>query len=197
MRVLRPYAAPPIPRAGEIQPPSARGPSSDGAGMKPQKQLIRHDPANGQYGDCHRTAIACVLDMDAADVPHFMDRTPGKGEAPEAERLVEAWLNERGVTQISIIFPGSLTADEVMTTVMNVNSQRPGLAFLLGGESRTGVNHTVVCRDGKIVCDPSQTDAGIVGPCDDGYYWVTFFGSIKALHRETPPGAALKTTRPL
>lgn len=147
--------------------------------MRPQKQRIKHDPANGLFGDCHRTAIACVFDLDAEEVPHFMDNSPGKGEAPAAERAVEEWLNARGVTQISMIFSGELSPDEVIVTVMNINAQRPGLVFLLGGESRSGVNHTVVCCDGKIVCDPSPVDAGIVGPCDDGFYWVTFFGSLQ------------------
>jgi hypothetical protein len=27
---------------------------------------------------------------------------------------------------------------------------------------------------------PSQVDAGILGPMDDGYYWVTFFGTVVA-----------------
>jgi hypothetical protein len=36
------------------------------------------------------------------------------------------------------------------------------------------VNHTVVCRGGRIEWDPSMDDAGIVGPCDDGFYWVTW-----------------------
>ena len=37
---------------------------------------------------------------------------------------------------------------------------------------------SVVCRDGAIACDPGQDDPGIVGPCDDGFYWVTFFGAL-------------------
>lgn len=151
--------------------------------MKPQKQRIKHDPANGLYGDCHRTAIACILDMEAEDVPHFMDGTPGKGPAPEANAAAERWLNERGLNQICVLFSGSLSVQEVIETVKNTNHERPGIVFILGGESRTGVNHSVVCCDGAIVCDPSPVGAGIVGPCDDGFYWLTFFGSTKALHR--------------
>lgn len=151
--------------------------------MRPQKQLINHDPENGLYGDCHRTAIAVVFDLDAADVPHFMDGTTGKGAAPEASKAVERWLAERGIVPINVLFHGSLTPEEVVETVKNSNPERPGIVFLLGGESRTKVNHTVVCCDGAIVCDPSQVDAGIIGPCDDGYYWVTFFGSAAALNR--------------
>ena len=51
----------------------------------------------------------------------------------------------------------------------------PDVPFLLGGFSKTGVNHTVVCQFGKIVCDPSLTDAGIVkGMQPDGVYWATY-----------------------
>lgn len=142
--------------------------------MRPVKQLNRHDPANGIYGDCHRAAIAAVLEMAPADVPHFMDGTPGKGDAPEAHELVRAWLLERG------IYPINSSLEDVLNTLGVVN---PHTYCLLGGQSRTGCNHTVVVKGDEIVCDPSQTDAGIIGPCDDGYYWVTFFGAAVATDR--------------
>ncbi len=74
--------------------------------MKVQKQLFRHKPAEGIYGDCHRTAIACVLDMDAKDVPHFMDGKAFSGEAENAHDRAEAWLNARGIATINIVFSG-------------------------------------------------------------------------------------------
>lgn len=158
--------------------------------MKVQKQLNRHDPKNGIYGDCHRTAIACVLDMDAADVPHFMDGASGRSDGPEetakawdAHDRVEAWLNARGIATVNILFPGEVPLREVLNTVAATNSRgRP--VFILGGESRNGVNHSVVCCDGEIVCDPSLDDSGIIGPCDDGYYWLTFFGAMAATDKQ-------------
>lgn len=147
--------------------------------MKPQKQLYRHNPEQGVYGDCHRTAIAIVLDLDAEDVPHFMDGNfYRKGGGPKANDLFEAWLNERGIATISFPFPGESLA-RVLDTIAACNPlSKP--AFLLLGTSRTGVNHCVVACDGEIVCDPSLDDAGIIGPCDDGHYWVTFFGLLDA-----------------
>ena len=148
--------------------------------MKIQKQLLRHDPNNGVFGDCHRTAIACVLDMDAADVPHFMgDKAEwDMGNSERAHDRVEEWLNARGMTQISVAFPGSLDLDTLLKCVaMNCY----GSACLLGGTSKNGCGHTVVCLGGKIVCDPSQDESGVVGPMSDGHYWVTFFGSTRAL----------------
>lgn len=158
--------------------------------MRVQKQLNRHKPSEGIYGDCHRTAIASVLDMDAKDVPHFMDGLDGQEDAPQAHTAVEAWLNDRGITQITILFPGDLSISDILMTVKNTNPYSPGLVFILGGESRTGVNHSVVCCDGEIVCDPSRDDSGIIGPCNDGYYWLTFFGTLAAVHKPARETAA-------
>lgn len=144
--------------------------------MKPQKQLFRHRPSEGIFGDCHRTAIACVLDMDAADVPHFMDADISGNEAHDR---VEAWLNARGIATINVLYTGEVPLREVLNTVAACN-QRGKPVFILGGQSRNGVNHSVVCCDGKIVCDPGQDDPGIIGPCDDGFYWLTFFGHLDA-----------------
>lgn len=144
--------------------------------MKPQKQLFRHKPDEGVFGDCHRTAIAIVLDMDAADVPHFM----GDGDQPEeAHRACEAWLNARGISTISMVFDGVTRLADILSTIAGINRHSKP-TYLLMGTSRTGCNHIVVCCDGKIVCDPSLDDSGIIGPCHDGLYWLTFFGSVQA-----------------
>jgi hypothetical protein len=172
--------------------------------MKPQKQLFRHRPSEGTYGDCHRTAIAIVLDLDAADVPHFMDGKDG-GNADKAHDACEAWLNARGITTINILFSGEVPLSELLNTVAACNPRgRP--VFILGGKSRNEVNHSVVCCDGEIVCDPSLDDSGIVGPCSDGFYWLTFFGHLDAtadparrasagLEREKLEAAAQKLKR--
>ncbi len=156
--------------------------------MKPQKQLNRHRPTEGIFGDCHRTAIAVILDMDAADVPHFMDGKDGKGADLGVWEAQERWLNERGMTAISVAFPGECPLDQVLLAVKNANIQQPNLCYMLGGESANGVNHSVVCRGAEIVCDPGQDDPGIVGPCDDGFYWVTFMGSLRGVDRTVQDG---------
>jgi hypothetical protein len=143
--------------------------------MKPQKQLHRHRPPT-TWGDCFRTAIAIVLDMDAGDVPHFMDAGIA-GE--EAWGKAEAWLNARSLSSITIVFDGKDPLQQVLDSLAATN-QRGKPLFLLGGQSRNGVNHFVVGCNGDIVCDPSLDDSGIVGPCDDGYYYVVFFGALAA-----------------
>lgn len=144
--------------------------------MKPQKQLLRHKPAEGIFGDCYRTAIAIALDLDAASVPHFMDSAVS---GDEASAKAEAWLNARGMTQLNILFPGDVPLQKILDSIAAVN-QRARPVFLLTGTSRNGCAHVVVACNGDIVCDPAIDDSGIIGPCDDGFYWVTLFGHLAA-----------------
>ncbi|MCS3725473.1 hypothetical protein [Bradyrhizobium betae] len=143
--------------------------------MKPQKQLLRHNPP-ASYGDCFRTAIAIVLDMDAADVPHFMD---GGVSGDDGAAAAEAFLNAHGMTAINIVVDGARPLQAVLDSIAGTNlRQMP--AFLLTGTSRNSCAHVVVGCNGDIVCDPSIDGSGIVGPCDDGFYWLTFFGALQA-----------------
>jgi hypothetical protein len=134
--------------------------------MTPHKQRFRHDPDNGVYGDCHRTALACLLDLVPEDVPHFGHGAP---EGEEFNRRIDEWLATRGLCQASVAYGGEL--QHVLDAVQRGG---PGVYFLLGGTSRTGCNHTVIGCDGAIAWDPSLNDSGIVGPCSDDFYWVTF-----------------------
>jgi hypothetical protein len=138
--------------------------------VKPVKQRYRHDPENGVCGDCHRAAMASILDRDIDDVPHFCDGDPS-GE--EFNRRIDQWLDDQGLVQFVTPFSGDLPLGDILRSV---SANNPGHYYILGGESRTGVNHSVVCHEGEIVHDPSPTDAGIVGPMNDGMYVVTFFG---------------------
>ena len=134
--------------------------------MTPQKQVYQHDPDNGVYGDCFRTTLACLLDLAPDEVPHFMD---GVETDKDGTAAANRWLAQRGLTLISIPYQGEL--DQILSTIAQYN---PGIHHLLCGKSRTGCHHSVICRDGKIVWDPSPDDSGIVGPADHGLYWVDF-----------------------
>ena len=132
-----------------------------------RKQLYRHDPANGVYGDCHRTAIPCLLDLEPIEVPHFGNDYAG----PEAFFRREAeWLATQGLCSVSCAYQSTL--EDLLRAQHHLNQ---GIYYLLGGKSRTGCGHTVVACGGEIVWDPSLDDAGIIAPFDsDGLYWVTF-----------------------
>lgn len=138
--------------------------------MTPHKQLFSHRPAEGQYGDCHRTCIACLLDVLPAEVPHpYLN---GSVSAEEANEVLDFWLYERfGLRQVHMVYGGKAVLGEMLKVISGLN---PGLHFIVSGTSRTGCNHFVIACDGEIIHDPSTSDSGIVGPCDDGLWWITF-----------------------
>jgi hypothetical protein len=147
--------------------------------MIKQKQLYRHKPAEGVIGDCHRTAIACMLDLDVTAVPHF-----GKEhyEDPVAfHAAFKGWLEkEHGVTTVTIGYADVSLAEMLQSQAYHAK----GVYYLLGGFSRTLVNHTVVGCGGEIAWDPSLDDAGITGPCDDGVFWITYLVPLRFTDRE-------------
>lgn len=137
--------------------------------MTPQKQAFLHDPANGIYGDCFRTVIACLLDLERDTVPHFYHADVGT--YAEQRVLINAWLEERKFRHFDLAWDKSL--EDLLAWMGHMN---PEAYWMLSGLSRTGVNHVVICKGGEIVWDPSLTDAGIIGPClsddGDGLYWI-------------------------
>lgn len=134
--------------------------------MRYHKQRFRHDPEAGIFGDCHRTAIACLLDLEPEQVPHFGQENPA---AQEFGRAVGRFLATRNLADVHIAFKASLP--DVLQTMEALN---PGMYYLLGGTSKTGCGHTVIGCGERIVHDTSLNDSGIIGPMDDGHYWVTW-----------------------
>lgn len=139
--------------------------------MKYHKQLFNHDPERGVYGDCHRTAVACLLDLRPEEVPHVFDNG---SSAVQAHHAMDEWLRStRGLRQVHVIWDGSIELIDVLNSIENCTE---GLHYILGGQSRNGTDHSVIAACGEIIHDPSLSDSGIVGPCSDGYWWITFLG---------------------
>lgn len=139
--------------------------------MTPYKQLLRHDPENGVWGDCGRTALACILDLPPASVPHFWD---GGACGHELDVKENEFLSHHGMYKITFAVTGTL--EEVLDYFGDITC---GSHYVLVGKSRLGCNHAVVCRGSAIVHDPSQDDTGIVGPCDEnGKYAADVFCKI-------------------
>lgn len=153
--------------------------------MTPYKQLFRHAPENGVWGDCHRTAIGSIFDVPPDQMPHFCDR-----DRDDADRLVGEWLAERGLTQLQFPFACGDDPEGSLRAVLRLMRHwNPGQFYLLGGTSRSGYGHTVVCLDDAIVHDPSRDNLGIVGPLEEGCYLLTVFGTTetKAVKLEELP----------
>jgi len=132
--------------------------------MIKQKQLFEHNPAAGSYGDCHRTCIACLLDLPPEQVPNFGEHY---GDAPMFASAVEGWLSLHGLRGVDFLFQGEL--EDVLNCMDKMNHD---VYYLLGGTSKHGWGHTVIGLNDRIEWDPSLTDSGIVSPLE-GFYWIT------------------------
>ena len=132
--------------------------------MIKHKQLNKHNPEKGIWGDCDRTCLACLLDLPVEKVPHFFHEFKD-GAVDKREK----WLNKRGLTSIQLPH----TADSV-ESILNHAAAYINCHYMLIGESKSGTNHVVICYGNKIIHDPSQDGSGIIRPCDDGYYWLMF-----------------------
>lgn len=137
--------------------------------MKFQKQMFYHRPHEGIYGDCQRTVYACLLDMHRDDVPHW--GLLAQGDDAWWLKQQKKWLREKGYIEVNIPFSGDQPLSNVLGCVA-VNSSYD-LYYTIAGTSRTGCNHVVIAQGEEIVWDTALNNSGIVGPCDDGFYWVS------------------------
>lgn len=137
--------------------------------MREQKQAFLHDPANNIWGDCYRTAVACLLDLPRDSVPHvFHDGCKG----PVADKRMNDWLGQRGMTQFVVALDGNTPLDQLLNSMLWANHS--DVEYLLCGVSKNGTSHVVVCRGDAIVWDPAIDDSGITGPDpESGYWWIT------------------------
>lgn len=134
--------------------------------MTPHKQLLDHDPANGVYGDCYRTAIGCLLDMAPTEVPHFC--------LPDAEEdwltRRDAWLTEQGWAARTVIFCDEMEVTEVLRLAGRMLEDY----YLLGGNTAEGVAHVVICRGSRVVHDTSSRNVGVTRPLDPSGFDVMY-----------------------
>lgn len=144
--------------------------------MKFHKQTILHDPDNGQYGDCLRTCIACLFDLNVEEVPHLHDNGAEHSEAMAAlDRWLSDYLPDRDVALFRL---GLYCSPEHIMQYMAAHN--PGMIYLLSGKSpRHDAGHVVIARDRDIIHDPHPDGTGLAGPMvdDEGNEtaWVELF----------------------
>lgn len=145
--------------------------------MRPQLQ--QHSGVDGSFGDCHRTCIAMILDMDRDEVPHFMDGVPpdAPADSPEAlaaEQAEREWMAARGLAPIHWGYTGDTPLLEVLAVLGRLVR---GSAVILGCTSGNGVNHSVVVYEGAIY-NPAGGNGTIAGPMRDGFWVVTAYAHL-------------------
>lgn len=141
--------------------------------MIPHKQRFRHDPENGVYGDCYRTALACLLDLEPEEVPHENRQMTGE----EFLRYYRAWLAERGLTlwYFRYTVPPEQGIAWMFEAMGSWNGDQP---FMLSGKSPRGTNHVVIATRAGIIWDPHPDGGDLVGPDEDGCYNVEVIGAL-------------------
>ena len=135
------------------------------------KQKYKHDPDNGIFGDCYRTCLAYILGLDRDDVPHYITTMDKECWAKEIQPKYDTYLADRGWQELAIP-----VTEAPLDQILEWSKTRTPFAVraMLTGRSNTGCNHVVVINNGEVELDPSIDEAGIIGPCDDGFYWVTW-----------------------
>jgi len=138
--------------------------------MKPQTQKYQFGEG---FGDCHRTCIAMILNMDRDSVPHFMiDLPPGTPaddlRSKDCTAAEIAWLAQFNLSLVSIPIIGSALLDDVIWQ-LQMTSHAP---VILGCGTIAG-NHSVVIHEG-IVYNPHPA-LQITGPMADGFWWITIY----------------------
>ena len=123
--------------------------------MKPQKQLIKHDPENGKFGDCHRTCIAALLDKDAEEVPNFSEGISEDMPTSDFWDPVYEYLETQGLTCVSLPFHKKISS---VLKLMKLNN--PGIYYIMGVVSPVGP-HSIICCGDEMVCDPAEHPGGV------------------------------------
>ena len=150
--------------------------------MKPQVQRYGHDDPE-HWGDCYRTAVASLLDLDRDSVPHFYDfpdyakrrhdlKVPPQEELRAADDRRTEWLRRRGYEIVTV----ALNAVSPEQAMEGFSKHNPGITFILCGRSKNDTSHSVLVQDGEIVWEPSPVKSGIIGPeVSTESYWAEFF----------------------
>ena len=125
--------------------------------MIPVKQQIKHDPKNGQYGDCQRAVIASLLELPLEEVPHFNGLS--KGDSCEFHELLQEFVGKHGYIWYSTPF---------FSGAMAFGSDHAVYHEIAGPSPRDpNTYHAVVGRNGQIVHDPHPDNTGLAGEPKD------------------------------
>lgn len=134
--------------------------------IKFNKQKIKHNPSNGEYGDCYRTCVSCILKVDVDDVPHVY----ANGESPdEGDLLMNEFLNENGFSKLQVCFDGQASLKDALSYARDTCKSIP--AILTGSTSPGSVGHCVIAFNGEIIHDVSDVASQVSMPASDSGLW--------------------------
>jgi hypothetical protein len=137
-----------------------------------RKQLSHHDPDSGIIGDCFRTCIGCLLDLEPQDVPHWSQEFwDNSNLVPKVEQLaILEWLERQGYTLLQLPCMG----ENFKILAQQIEHISGNLLYIVSGTGTSGGEHVVIYKGSEMLWDPSPTGGGLTGPGIQGVYWLSF-----------------------
>lgn len=114
--------------------------------MRYEHCRVSHNPEAGSYGDCIRACIASLLDLDAEKVPHF---AYDNASAETVRERMDDYLAGYGLKTWWTHYPPDIDRAELLEMLSG------GIPYMLMGASPDGIDHVVICCNGKVVHDPA------------------------------------------
>jgi hypothetical protein len=112
--------------------------------MIPVMQQTKHDPENGQVGDCFKACIASLLEItDYDSIPHFATYP----KAQWWDRFLD-WMKSRGFK----VFVGEGGQSD---------PQRYATYYIATGTSPRSLLHSVIYSNGNLAHDPNPEGGGV------------------------------------
>lgn len=118
--------------------------------MKKHLQTIFHDHPTIK-GNCWQTALACLLDKEIDEVPHFVDIDENQN-GPHWYMASYMWLWENGYELLQYEKYPSKEDGEPWD----------GYVLVSGNSPRGEFAHVVIYKDGKLFHDPHPSQAGVL-----------------------------------
>jgi len=135
------------------------------------KQLFRHRPDEGVWGDCHRTCVANLIGVLPEEVPHTHEDVP----VEQWQAMIDGYLATKGLRQITIWWPKD--SSYILETHQRLN---PEIFYILSGLTAKGQAHSVLCFGGATIHNPSlDEDNDLVSPCQDDNYRTHYIVLLK------------------
>lgn len=150
--------------------------------MKPTKQTILHDPANGKHGNCFSAVLASLLHVPIDAVPVFSN--------PSSWQLqLNEWLRPYGLCYMQI---GGLKDWIDSVGIAGLHHEQAGNTL-----RSNDVLHSVVAVDCGPVFDPHPDDTGLTNNVANGVFvsltpWVAASGASRIAELEAQLEAATK-----
>jgi hypothetical protein len=123
-----------------------------------------HNPPHS-YGDCIRACIATLI--DDPETPHFYK---DGGSVEKFWQLLRQWLELKHGKSVALF------TVEDHWEFMAINN--PGIPYMLLCKTASGVDHAVVCLNGKVFHDPSICKNEITGEHSSGFWIIGIIVSV-------------------